>query len=72
MERAQQGQLRRWIDGGFEGNSPDMFFVVSILPYSSETDSRDIANIISCSNGMGEYILKISVDYVERNSVVIA
>ena len=73
MEKVAQGQLRRWIDNGFADESGDLFFIVSISYLSEGADLKgDTASIISCSSGMGEYILKISVDYIERNSVVFA
>jgi hypothetical protein len=74
MSRAEQGQLRRWIDidRGYPDDGQTLFFIVSISSYDKETEARDIANIIPCSEGLGEYTLKISVDYIERNSVVVA
>jgi hypothetical protein len=69
MEKVAQGQLRRWIDDGFADESGTLFLIVSI---SHEDLQMDIASVISCSGGMGGYILKISVDYIERNSALFA
>lgn len=72
MARAEQGQLRKWIDEGFPDDNKNLFFVVSITSFDKETSSRDVASIITCSDGLDEHVLKVSVDYVERNSVIIA
>ena len=72
MGRVEEGQLRKWVDEGFPDDSLNMFFVVSVSSYSGNSNVRDIAKIISCSKGFEEHILKISVDYVERNSVIVA
>jgi hypothetical protein len=73
MEKVAQGQLRRWIDDGFADESGTLFLIVSVSHlFEGEDLKMDVASVISCSGGMDEYILKISVDYIERNSVLFA